>query len=109
MDRGESGVASAEIGVALFFRGWIRFGMRNCRRSAETAARAAKQIVLPQDSSFNAESIAHGAQGGIVRAAAARRAGSASSVSRNTTADSASARADAAIRGDTNGPELRTW
>jgi hypothetical protein len=46
------------------------------------------------------------AHGGIVRAAAARRAGSDSSASRSATADSASANAETATLGDANGPDL---
>ena len=41
--------------------------------------------------------------------APARRAGSASIASRSATADSASVKAETAILGDTNGPEVPIW
>ena len=56
-----------------------------------------------------AEVVVAGNQGGIVRAAPARRAGSASIASRNAMPNSASVKAEMAIVGDTNGPEVPSW
>ncbi len=47
--------------------------------------------------------------GCMVRTAAARRAGSASIASSSATADSASFMMEAAIFGDTNGPDVPSW
>jgi hypothetical protein len=97
-------------------KGWSKYYVCRPRYSSRNPAqrdgrriRYAVRGTLPRIFSSELGRSSGRTQGDIVRTAPARRAGSASIASRSAMADSASAKAVAAILGDTNGPEVPNW